>query len=583
MLQKLIWLTLASLAICPARAQEALPPATDWIPSDAFVAIEIRRPEALLELLAGDEMISTITSLPAYRQKEGSKEFQEFLGLITYLEGAFQTDWRSGLELLTGAGITFAICPDDVAVLIVDGKDAAMLERLHGLFVDFARSEAKQEGDPDRVGSKEYRGFTGWSFNGREAHAVVGNRLLLASSEEALKSVIDLCVEHDGGNLTSVAAHQAAVETVAEDAAATIFVNLDRLKRAPKLRRALDDNRKSPLAALMFTGITEAVRESSWLAAGLVAEKDSLVIEATLNGSGADRKGAAAFALPRSQREGILPSLTVPHRIAAFSLFRDLFRFYAAKEELFPERTSELIFFENMMGIFFTGRDLTDEVMAQLGTDIRLVVTEQQYDPEIGTPRVQFPAVAAVFRMREPQAFFEVVQEAWQKALGLINFTRGQEALPGLIIDKEFHGDHKITVAYFSSASVSDRTNLHERFNLRPALALSGEHLILSSTEELTRDLLDALDREAALQGAALAGVDSQVELCGRQLASVLEANRKTLVMKNMIEEGNQLAEAEAAIGLLIDLVRLVDRFAITVGTEQGVTRVRLEAALDFQ
>ena len=34
---------------------------------------------------------------------------------------------------------------------------------------------------------------------------------------------------------------------------------------------------------------------------------------------------------------------------------------------LFPERTSGLIFFENMMGIFFTGRDLTSEVLAETG------------------------------------------------------------------------------------------------------------------------------------------------------------------------------------------------------------------------
>ena len=41
-------------------------------------------------------------------------------------------------------------------------------------------------------------------------------------------------------------------------------------------------------------------------------------------------------------------------------------KFYAAKDTLFPDRTSGLIFFENMMGIFFSGRDLTDEVLAAL-------------------------------------------------------------------------------------------------------------------------------------------------------------------------------------------------------------------------
>ena len=56
---------------------------------------------------------------------------------------------------------------------------------------------------------------------------------------------------------------------------------------------------------------------------------------------------------------------------------------FPSKDELFPERTSGLIFFENMMGIFFTGRDLTEEVLAETGSDIRVVVAEQQYDPQV--------------------------------------------------------------------------------------------------------------------------------------------------------------------------------------------------------
>ena len=88
-----------------------------------------------------------------------------------------------------------------------------------------------------------------------------------------------------------------------------------------------------------------------------------------------------------SPAPGALPNLAVPRRIAGLSLYRDLHAFYAAKDKLFPERTSGLIFFENMMGIFFTGRDLTDEVLAETRPEIRIVVAAQKYDPAIGTPQ----------------------------------------------------------------------------------------------------------------------------------------------------------------------------------------------------
>ena len=98
-----------------------------------------------------------------------------------------------------------------------------------------------------------------------------------------------------------------------------------------------------------------------------------------------------------------MPNLAVPRRIAAVSLYRDLHGFYAAKDDLFPERTSGLIFFENMMGIFFSGRDLTNEVLAETEPEIRVLVAQQEYDEKIGTPETQFPAFAAILRMKDPE------------------------------------------------------------------------------------------------------------------------------------------------------------------------------------
>ena len=130
--------------------------------------------------------------------------------------------------------------------------------------------------------------------------------------------------------------------------------------------------------------------------------------------------------------EGAMPNLVVPGQIAALSLYRDLHQFYAAKDELFPDRTSGLIFFENMMGIFFSGMDLTKEVLAETLPDIRVVVAEQRYDEKTGTPAMKLPGFAVVVQLRDPAKFELVMKEAWQKAIGLVNFTRGQKAQPGL-------------------------------------------------------------------------------------------------------------------------------------------------------
>ena len=227
------------------------------------------------------------------------------------------------------------------------------------------------------------------------------------------------------------------------------------------------------------------------------------------------------------------------------SFHRDLHAFYAAKDKLFPDRTSGLIFFENMMGIFFTGRDLTDEVLAETKPEFRIVVAEQQYDAKTGTPRIQIPAFAAIFRLKNPDKFREVAEEAWQKALGLINFTRGQKAQPGLILDRPIHNGVQFTVSRFPLPKESERQNLDVQYNFRPSLAMLGDYLVLSSTEGLARDLIDTLKDEMAQPVKPLAGTHSLLELSGGQLASILGANRENLVRQNMLEKGHSQEQAE--------------------------------------
>jgi hypothetical protein len=312
--------------------------------------------------------------------------------------------------------------------------------------------------------------------------------------------------------------------------------------------------------------------------------KDStLVFQASIDGKMVARTSPAAFALPKESDEGAMPNLSVPRRIAAMTFYRDLHQFYAAKDDLFPERTSGLIFFENMMGIFFSGRDLTNEVLAETRPEIRFVVAEQKYDPEIGTPITKLPAFAAILRLRNPEDFDEVVEEAWQKAIGLVNFTRGQQAMPGLIIDRPEHDQTKLTLAYFSTTGIEDKTKLDQRFNIRPTLAMPGGYVIFSSTDDLARDLVDALNKEIKQGGRPLAQTHSLVEMEGGQLASILQANRQVLVRGDMVKKGNTQQQAEAGIDLLISLARFVKHVELGIGMNEALTQARLEISLNLQ
>ncbi len=551
---------------------------------DAYAVLEIPTPRMVLDRLFDPRVVDLVSSHPEFQRRRAEPDFSQAMNLVNYFGQRFQTDFRGLLDKLAGGGLTLAIGPGEQALLIVEAEDAAMLKEVHDFFVLIARNEANKEGQAGHVKSADYRGVTGWSFAPGQAHAILGNRLLLANGPQVLTAAIDRLLEPSKPNAASLPRHQEARKAFAQPPVATLFARMDVLKELPQVKAGLEQE-GNPLVMLLLGPFMETFSQADWLAMGL--NMDGMTF--TLDVAGPVRSGpvrsadagtSAAFASP-DQTGGALANLNVPRQVAGISLYRDLHQFYAAKDELFPQRTSGLIFFENMMGIFFTGRDLTEEVLAELTPEVRLVVTRQEYVPEIGTPEPQLPGFAMVFRMRRPEKFAPIAEEAWQKALGLINFTRGQQAEPGLILDRPTHAEVKYTLAYFSPPSDDARSPADVRFNFQPSLAMPGDYLILSSTDALAKDLIDALRQEAEAGPKPVAGKHSLMELDGKALAALLGANRESMIHQNMVEKGHERSQAEGEIGMLSMIANAIAHLKMTAG-DQDAQKLSIELKLDI-
>ena len=572
----LLVLTLAMFLLLPTvRAAAQAPPAADLISRDALVVLEVSDPEAVLDLVLSPALINAIENWDAYKAKTADPEFQQLLLLVRHLELQFQTDWKTAVRKLVGERVTLALGPGDGQLLVVvDSQDATLLAGLHDTFLAIARGEAAKQGNANGITPKTHRDVTYWSFGPKEAHAIVGNRFLMANGPAALQAALDL---GDQG-ISSLPAYQQAMEAAGANVDTRLYVNTGVLKQVPQIKTALAAN-MNPLVSLLLAGVTDSVSNSSWLAAGMTVKGNTLAMDVTTDGT-IDSAGVASFAQPDGPGKSVMPNLVVPRQIAGMSLYRNLADFYAAKDELFPERTSGLIFFENMMGIYFTGRDLTDEVLAETGPNTRLIVAEQEYDPAVGTPTVQIPAFAVVFELKDPKRFSMVAEEAWQKAIGMVNFTRGQQALPGLIIDRAFHADTKYTVSYFTPDDLEDRTAVDVRFNFRPSLGTAGNYLIFSSTDGLTEALIDAIHKDAVRSDRPRPGTHSLLEVRGVQLASILSANRNNMVLKNMVEKGHTREQAEAEIDILLAIVRNITQAQLAVRTDKDRSKASLKLDL---
>ncbi len=548
-----------------ARADDAQIPVTGLVPDNAILVLQVTDPKALIERAFDEQVVSMVQSLPPYQQAMSQPETQHVLGLVRFFEGKYGLKLPALLGKSVGGGITFAACPDDQVLLIVESEDATMLQEVHDFFRTIAQGEAVKQGDPERVKSAEYRGIQGWTFGGNESHAIVGNRLLVSNKPDLLKAALD---RHADGGLNSLAQSAnfaAARKSVGSDAKAHLYVDMRVLKQLPGFQQGLNQN-ENPLVRLLFAPLLAGAADANWLVAGMKLDQESLGIDVQADRGAGEPTALNSFAVPPTDQEGAMPNLAVPGEIAAMSFYRDLHKFYASKDELFPERTSGLIFFENMMGIFFTGKDLTEEVLAQTLPDMRFVVAQQQYDDTTGIPAMQLPGFALVLKLRDPDKFYVVMEEAWQKAIGLVNFTSGQKAQPGLIIKNATHHGTTYTKAYYSLAEESNKDAANIRYNFQPSLALQGNHLIMSSSDALVRDLIDALQQEGQQGTKPLAGQHSLALLEAAPLASILQANREAMVRQNMVEDGKSKADAEKEVDSILAALKYLDAIQITAG-----------------
>ncbi|MCP5524694.1 MAG: hypothetical protein H7A46_24465 [Verrucomicrobiales bacterium] len=531
------------------------------VPAAAVVCLEILQPQALLDPLLSEDFAARVEALPLWPELVENPKFQELRAGIGMFQVSLATDWRTALRELTGGGALFAAAPGDRTVLLTDSLNPDLLKRVHELAVNIARGEAEKRGEPDVVRSDEQDGLARWTFNGVESHVVSGSRLVAANDSEVLEHVLAAARGPKSETLAGDAGY-AAARTALGDPAAMLFLNLRVLRHAPGFLEGLEESGGNPLAALLIGGLPDSLKSADWLAAGLYVAKGRLSAQVKV-GPG---ENPVAPPLPLGDMDTLLPDPRLPGEIAALRLNRDLHSFYSAKDDLFPARTSGLIFFENMMGIFFSGRNLTDEIMAAPQPEVSFVVARQDFADDAPAPEPQLPGFALVLRLRDPEAFRPVLEEAWQKALGLINFTRGQKAEPGLILDRPRHGGIAITTSHFSTVGLTEAEQGNIRFNFQPTLAMPGEFAILSSSESVARRLVDSLTGHGGTKPISAAGSHTRLTLHGGAIRDLLRLNFDAMVRNNMIEEGHTREEAEMAINLLLAVAGQVNRAEFGLG-----------------
>jgi hypothetical protein len=429
------------------------------------------------------------------------------------------------------------------------------MENFRAKILEMTRLSGGEKGEP-----VEYRELPIYRLE-KGGAAVVRDWLVVTNKSELGKSVVDRLLDYSEGNASQDDAATlagntdflAAQKMRGKEADAWGFVNLNAVREAGGAKKLFEGKAENPLAELLIGGLQSTLKHSPYITADL-----------TLASSGVELQFATPWQadwIPEEREyyfgpdnEGSAPSLPeVPGTLMTLATYRDISGMWLRAGDLFDEQTNDnLAEADSNLSTVFAGRDFGEEILGSLEPQIGLMVVRQSFENKTPVPAIKLPAFALVMRLRDPDTMRSELRRTFQSAIGFFNIVGAQQGNPQLEMDMQKNGDvDLITSRYLPEKKDKDSTSAPIIFNFSPSVAFVGDRFILSSTADLARQLSETPSTESLETG-----VNTSLQLFVPAISESLTDNREQLISQNMLEEGHSREEAEAAIGLLFEIVR---------------------------
>jgi hypothetical protein len=366
----------------------------------------------------------------------------------------------------------------------------------------------------------------------------------------------------EAGTLSAQPAFRSARELV--DREALVFGVVDLRRFGAGLRTA--GKPKDFGQALVMGAFAHLVPRAPWAALGVDLGRRGdaweLTAEVYVPASREDRAGPVGEALC-----GTLDPLpfALPDRLVALvRMRRDFAAMWSNRDALVAERgIPDLVRFETNFANLTGGLSWVEELLPNLGGELTLIATHPEFPQGEPAPAVRYPRAALLWPVRRSGDLALRLRIAFQTAIGIVNAQQAQQGgKPFLLAPEEYRGT-LIQCARFlppSEGEMQDRRHLPPRYNVAPAAAIVGEHLVLATSPTIVRALVDGAGRTTPAPSTVNAGVWVEP---GEALA-LLRVNREPLVAKVMLDEGLDRTGACERIDLILDLARHVTDLELT-------------------
>ncbi|HMO12925.1 MAG TPA: hypothetical protein PKD64_03860 [Pirellulaceae bacterium] len=524
--------------------------ASHLFPHDTVVYLQVNDIGALVESALNHPLREKIESLEQVRKGLSSPQFLQLRLGVALLETQLDTDWLTALKALGGQGLYLGaeLSSQSIGVAI-HANDEELLKRAVTSVLGLIRSQSGS-GPPPFIVADYANGKTA-KFEENLSIGRFGAWLLLSNKHEFLLKMADrLLLSNEDATLADSKELAAAKISLTEEANVWLYTALQPIRdsgQAQALFRGMTDE---PPVELLFGGVLEALKYAPWFTADLAFHGEQIVLNSHLPFDAAQTSIDRGFFFG-TQGLGRAPMcLDIPETMMQATIYRDLSSWWLSKENLFPENVvAQLAQGDSQLSTVFGGVDFGADVLGSLQPGMRFIVKQQEYAADID-PETKLPSFALIVRLQNPEQArrFRI---SFQSLVGLLNLAEGGMYRPQIeVMSTREDGIQLTTGTYVPEAGYDGGLII---FNFSPTLAFQDDYMIISSTEQLAREI--ALKTKELDIEADSSESNTTISVNVPEVVRLLRLNHAALVANQMLEQGVDRKSAESQVNLILEVL----------------------------
>lgn len=537
-----------------AEVERALPPGTT-------VLIEANRPGRVLENRLGQDLWGIIRESAGAKQALSSPQYHGLGIAARFVETSLGVDWQTAFARLTAGGVVLAIenaapdVPPEVTAFITSDDERLLARFVEAVHAELRKRTApgKNEGGaaeggekPPMIVTRDYRGVTCYSV-GNGHYAITGKRLVAANRQALLERALDRLADPAPPNLLKVPQSLRLTDASGNEPLAQVTLKGDLLRQKPETVEALKLPSNNPIPVVLVGGYLDLLARVDWVTAGLFLDDAGAELRVRLpvgsEGTFAGLRGYFA-----ADDSAAAPLLNPARTLFSASWYRNYAQLWNQRAELFnPTLVQQAEEANANQRKRPSGLGFGD--LAQfLGPHLRVVAARQQEVVYKLPLEERLPAAAFVIDLADEQGFRERVLGPADALLPVAIAGKGGEVKPA-----EYNGAKISTVRFLEKDAKTLTPEQLGRYQFNPAWSVTRGHLIIGSTAEIVRDLIDELDRQktAALSGpTAPVRVTDEQRLSLAEVSDLLKAFAPRLVRSAVLSRGLSVEEAEKELAI---------------------------------